>query len=366
MNPTVKTITSYLESLAPRSAQENYDNSGLLVGDEQMEVSGVLVCLDSTEDIVNEALQKGCNLIVAHHPIVFKGLKSLTGKNYIERTVLACIRNGIALYAIHTNLDNYRFGVNDEIGRRLGLQNLRILAPKAGVLKKITVFVPTDHLEAVATALFGAGAGQVGNYSECSFQLSGTGTFKPEDGSTPFSGTKGTRSLETETRLEVIVSAHRLNTALAAMIAAHPYEEVAYDVYELANTHPYEGSGMIGELPESMAITDFLSRVKRDFGCGAIRYTKAVKETVRTVAFCGGSGSFLLQDAIRAKADVFITGDFKYHEFFDADNRIVIADIGHYESEQFTINLLGDILTKKFPNFAVRLTENNTNPINYL
>lgn len=363
---TVREITSWLETLTPRSSQESYDNSGLLVGDAEMDVTAALICLDSTEAIVEEAIQKGCNLIIAHHPIIFKGLKSLTGKNYIERTVMACLRNDIALYAIHTNLDNYRFGVNDEIGKRLGLQNCRILAPRAGVLKKIAVFVPASHLEEVANALFETGAGRIGDYSECSFQLAGTGTFKPEEGADPFSGTHGTRSREEEVRLEVIISSHQLGSAIPSMLAAHPYEEVAYDVYDLANVHPYEGAGMIGELPEEMPLTDFLNQVKERFRCGAIRYTQPVREKVRTIAYCGGSGSFLLAQAIQAKADVFITGDFKYHEFFDADGKIVIADIGHYESEQFTINLLGDILTKKFPNFAVRLTEKSTNPINYI
>lgn len=366
MGLKVKNITAYLEQLAPRSMQEGYDNAGLLVGDAEMEVTGALICLDSTEVIVEEAVEKGCNLIIAHHPIIFKGLKSLTGKNYIERTVIACIKNNIALYAIHTNLDNYRFGVNDEIGRRLGLENLRVLAPKAGVLRKVTVFVPADHAEMVANAMYDAGAGNIGNYSECGFELQGIGTFKPNAQAQPFSGTHGERSREAEVRLETIVSAHALQQVLVAMLAAHPYEEVAYDVYELANTHPYEGAGMIGELPEAQDLGAFLQQVKQTFNCGSIRYTNPVKKEVQRIAFCGGAGGFLLPNAIRQKADVFITGDYKYHEFFDADGHIVIADIGHYESEQFTINLLGDILTKKFPNFAVRLTEKSTNPINYI
>ena len=337
-------ITNYLESLAPRSSQESYDNCGLLVGDR---------------------LAKGCNLIIAHHPVIFKGLKSLTGANYIERTILACIKNGIALYAIHTNLDNYSKGVNYEIGQRIGLKNLRVLQPKSNVLAKLIVFTPETCLEQVREAAFNAGAGSIGNYNECHFELNGTGTFKPNESANPFDGEVGKRSSVPESRLEFLVSTHLISQVLAAVKQAHPYDEVAYDIIPLLNENQTEGSGMIGELETEMDEISFLKHVKSTFNCGAIRHTNLLNRKIKTVAFCGGSGSFLLSTAMRQKADVYITGDFKYHEFFDAENQILIADIGHYESEQFTSNLIADILKKKFTTFAVHLTGINTNPINY-
>ncbi|MCO5260896.1 MAG: Nif3-like dinuclear metal center hexameric protein [Crocinitomicaceae bacterium] len=363
---TVKDITNYLESLAPLTSQESYDNSGLIVGDKNTPVTQALICLDSTEAIVDEAIATGCNLIIAHHPIVFKGLKSLTGKNYVERVVIKCIQNKIALYAIHTNLDNYRFGVNAEIGKRLGLTNLQILSGKENALFKLAVYVPNDNREELAKALFNAGAGNIGNYKECSFYTEGTGTFTPESNATPFIGKNEEATSVHESKLEVLVNLHNLSAVTNAMKEAHPYEEVAYDIIPLKNKNIYEGGGMIGELEKEMNSLDFLKLVKEKFNCGIIRHTNIVKSTIKRVAFCGGSGAFLLKDAISQKVDIYITGDFKYHEFFDAEDKIIIADIGHFESEQFTINLLSDILIKKFPNFALRLTNINTNPIKYL
>lgn len=358
-------ITNYLESLAPLSSQESYDNCGLLVGDRNAEVTSALISLDCTEDVVADALAKGCNLIIAHHPVIFKGLKSLTGANYIERTILACIKNDIALYAIHTNLDNYSKGVNYEIGQRIGLKNLRVLQPKSNVLAKLIVFTPETCLEQVREAAFNAGAGSIGNYNECHFELNGTGTFKPNESANPFDGEVGKRSSVPESRLEFLVSTHLISQVLAAVKQAHPYDEVAYDIIPLLNENQTEGSGMIGELETEMDEISFLKHVKSTFNCGAIRHTNLLNRKIKTVAFCGGSGSFLLSTAMRQKADIYITGDFKYHEFFDAENQILIADIGHYESEQFTSNLIADILKKKFTTFAVHLTGINTNPINY-
>ena len=361
----IKEITNYLEGLAPLSSQESYDNCGLIVGDANNEVNGALISLDCIESTVDEAIRLGVNLIVAHHPIVFKGLKKINGKNYIERTVLKAIKNDVAIYAIHTNLDNYNWGVNREIGERLNLKNLRILAPKKGVLTKLVCFVPTGDVDAVAEAMFAAGAGQIGNYSECSFKSEGTGSFKPMDGANPAEGKIGELSQESEFRLEVLVSNHLLGKVVSEMKAAHPYEEVAYEMYSILNENQTEGSGMIGELESPVDELEFLAFVKKAFGCGVIRHTSLRGKKIERVAFCGGAGSFLLNQAKRAGADIYITGDFKYHEFFDAEDQLVIADIGHFESEQFTSNRLAAILTKKFPKFAVHLTEVNTNPINY-
>ena len=361
---SIKDITNYLEQLAPPVYQESYDNCGLIVGDSSQQVTNVLVTLDCTEAVVDEAIAKGCNLIVAHHPIVFSGLKKLNGKNYVERTVIKAIKNEVAIYAIHTNLDNVKHGVNAKIAERLGLMNTQILAPKSGLLKKMVVYVPQSHIEKVQQALFDAGAGNIGNYSECSFYAAGTGTFKGNEQSNGFVGEQGKQHQEPEYKLEVLVDDARLGTAISAMISAHPYEEVAYDVFALANAHTQIGSGMIGELPEALAPEDFLAHLKTSMQTNTIRYTP-VNKSIKKVAVCGGSGSFLLKTALAAGADAFVTADFKYHEFFDAEQRLMIADIGHYESEIFTINLLADEMLKKFHSFAVILSEINTNPINY-
>ena len=361
----IREITDYLESLAPLKTQESYDNSGLIFGDRNAEVQSALISLDCTEAIVQEAIDRNCQLIISHHPIVFRGLKSLTGSNYVERTIIKAIQNNIAIYAIHTNLDNYQYGVNARIGEKLGIQQPEILSPKKGDLIKLVTFVPHDHLSSVQDALFSNGAGQIGDYSDCSFSLKGTGTFFGNENSSPAIGESGKRESAEESRLEVVCNKYILNELVSVLLNAHPYEEVAYDCYELLNSDNTVGSGMIGELETSIPTTEFLTLLKREFKCGVIRHTDLVKTEIKRVAWCGGSGSFLLSAAKGKKADIFITGDFKYHEFFDAENQLVIADIGHFESEQFTIDLIAELLQKKFPTFAACLTGVNTNPIKY-
>ena len=363
---TVRDVSAYLESVAPLPLQESYDNAGLIVGDETMPVTGVLVCLDSTEDVIEEAIQHGCNLVVAHHPIVFSGLKKFNGRNYVERTVMKALRNDVAIYAAHTNLDNVHNGVNARLCHRLGLEHPRILQPKKSLLKKLVTFCPVGHAAAVRQALFDAGAGRIGRYDECSFSSPGTGTFRAGEGASPFVGRQGEQHQEQEIRIEVIFEAYREADLLKALKASHPYEEVAFDLYALDNSWTDTGAGMIGVLAAPVPETDFLRFVKEKTGAGVVRHTALLGHEVRTVAVCGGSGSFLLKEAIRQGADVLVTADFKYHQFFDADRRIVIADIGHYESERFTMDLLHDLIRKKFPTFALRLTEVNTNPVHYL
>ncbi len=362
---TIKDIAAYLESIAPIALQESYDNAGLIVGDPGAEVKGVLICLDSTEEVVEEALKNNCNLIIAHHPIVFSGLKKLNGKNYIERTVIKAIKNDVAVYAIHTNLDNIREGVNAKICERIGLKNCRILSPKKDLLKKLVTFCPVEHADKVRNALFTAGSGNIGNYDECSFNAEGTGTFRAGDNTQPFVGEKGKRHSEKEIRIETIFESWLESAVLKSLYESHPYEEVAFDIYPVDNSHSSIGSGMTGELETAMNEKDFLEHLKSVMKTGCIRYTKLAGKKVSRIAVCGGSGSFLLNDAIRSGAQVFITSDFKYHQFFDADQKIVIADIGHYESEQFTKELLHDFLVKKFSTFAVRLSGVVTNPVNY-
>jgi dinuclear metal center YbgI/SA1388 family protein len=361
----IKEITDYLESLAPLSSQESYDNSGFITGHKNSVLTNALITLDCIEATVDEAIEKGCNLIIAHHPIVFKGLKSLTGSNYIERTVIKAIKNDIAIYAYHTNLDNYKNGVNKRIGELLGITDTKILAPSSGTLEKLVVFVPETHVGKVKDALFGAGAGAIGNYSHCSFTSAGTGTFKANENTNPFVGSQHELHKEPEHKVEVMIRSHDKNRIITALLNNHPYETVAYDLLPLQNTNTDEGAGMYGELTEAMPAKSFLSLLKTRFNCKVIRHTNIHQETLKTIAWCGGSGSFLLGAAKAVKADIFITGDFKYHEFFDAENDIIIADIGHYESEQFTIDLIGDILSKKFTKFAPYLTERPTNPVNY-
>ncbi len=361
----IKDITDYLESLAPLSSQESYDNAGLIVGNQNDEVHAALISLDCTEEVVQEAIDKNCQLIISHHPIVFAGLKKLNGKTYVERTVIKAIKNNIALYAIHTNLDNYKLGVNHEIAQRMGLKNVKILAPKPNSLFKLVTYVPQDSKETVLQALFDAGAGHIGNYSECSFSVKGEGTYLPNAHAQPAIGKNGELSREEEYKIEVLVSGHVKSAVNTSLMHAHPYEEVAHEWIPIANANQDEGAGMIGELPAETSEKDFLSLLKAQFNCHIIRHTALRNKPIKRVAFCGGAGGFLLSRAKSEKADIFVTGDYKYHEFFDAEGQIIIADIGHFESEQFTTNLIADILTKKFPNFAVNLTGTNTNPIKY-
>jgi dinuclear metal center YbgI/SA1388 family protein len=360
-----KEIIAVLEQYAPPVLQESYDNCGLLTGDANTKIKGILVALDCTEEIIDEAIKKKCNMVVAHHPIIFSGLKKLNGKNYIERTIIKAIKNDILIYAIHTNLDNVYNGVNAKIAEKLGLVNTRVLAPASGKLLKLVTYVPVKQAEEVRNAIFKAGAGVISEYDCCSFNIEGEGSFRGSENANPFIGKKGKIHYETEIRIEVILPEYLKNSVVAAMIKAHPYEEVAYDIYALENEHPRVGAGLIGELKTPINEKVMLKKIKTKLKAKCIRHTELRNKPLKTVALCGGSGSFLLKNAIAAGADIFITADFKYHQFFDAENRIVIADIGHYESEQFTIELIRDVLIKNFPTFAVHFTEINTNPINY-
>ncbi|MFD2573244.1 Nif3-like dinuclear metal center hexameric protein [Spirosoma soli] len=361
----IRHLTAYLEAFAPLAYQESYDNSGLLVGDPDTTITGVLVTLDATEAVIDEAIAKGCNVVVAHHPIVFKGLKKLNGKNYVERAVIKAIKNDVALYAAHTNLDNVAGGVNFKIAEKLGLQQVQILAPKSQVLTKLVVFVPDKDLSAVLTAIYEAGAGRIEAYEHCSFRVGGTGTFRPLTGANPVVGAVEQDETVSEQRLEVLLPTHLERNVVAAMKKAHSYEVPAYDLYALNNSNQTVGSGAVGNLAEPMDGKTWLAYLKEKMSLNLIRYTQLPDHPIQRVAVCGGVGSFLLPDAIRAGADVFVTADYKYHEFFDADGRIVICDIGHYESEVFTKELISQHLAKKFTTFAVILSETDTNPVRY-
>jgi len=361
----VQDITSLLDRLAPPSYQASYDNAGLLVGQPDWSIEKVLVTLDVTEAVVREAKERRAGLIVAHHPIIFGGLKRLTGATYVERVVMAALEAKIAIYAAHTNLDSVRQGVNDASADKMGLLDRRILAPEKGDLLKLVTFVPTAQADALRLALFEAGAGQIGQYDSCSFNLEGTGTFRAGQGAKPFVGAVGQLHREPETRVETVLPKHLERAIVRALRAAHPYEEVAFDLYPLANENPMVGAGMVGRLPHEMPELEFLALLKREFRVGAIRHTALLGKPIREVALCGGAGSFLRHKAIASGAQAYVSADFKYHEFFDAEGRILLADIGHFESEQFTIGLLCSMISEKFPTFACLPVEKDTNPITY-
>ncbi|MBS1627847.1 MAG: Nif3-like dinuclear metal center hexameric protein [Bacteroidetes bacterium] len=361
----IQDVINALEKLANPFLQESYDNCGLLTGNNQWQCTGVLCTLDCIEKVVDEAITKKCNLIVAHHPIIFSGLKKLSTNHYVERTIIKAIKNDIAIYAIHTNLDNIKHGVNKIIADKLGLQNQQILSSKAKQLIKLIVFVPIDYTNKLKDAIFNAGGGNIGNYNECSYSTEGIGTFKASEGTNPFTGKIGERHNEKETKLEVIFPVWLQNEIIEAMKNAHPYEEIAYDLIAVENQYQDVGSGIIGNLPHPKDEKLFLAEIKDIFGLQAIKHTPLLGKKIEKIAVCGGSGSFLINKAKAAKTDFFITSDIKYHEFFEVDDALVLADIGHWESEQFTPNLLLEFLQAKFPTFAVLKSEVYTNPARY-
>jgi dinuclear metal center YbgI/SA1388 family protein len=363
---TLKEFCLHLDSAVPLSFQENWDNSGLQTGDPQAELTSALLTLDVTEDVVDEAERVGCNVIVSHHPLIFSGIKKLTGQTAVERIVMKAIRASIAIYSAHTNLDSVESGVSWKMAFRMGLKNVRTLQPLRNKLLKLVTFVPLSHADAVKNAIFEAGAGTIGHYDNCAYTLNGTGSFRAGEGTNPFSGEKGTVHFEEELRIETVLYAHLKNRVVAALINAHPYEEVAYDLYALENTNINTGMGCIGELSTPVSEEEFISLTASVFGAPHLRYSRLTGKPVRKVAMCGGAGSSLLNDAISSGADVFITGDIKYHSYFEAENRILMVDAGHFETEKFTSEILYDLIIKKFPKFAVRFSGINTNPINYL
>jgi dinuclear metal center YbgI/SA1388 family protein len=362
----VKDIATVFETFAPLQYQESYDNAGLCIGNPEMPINAVLLTIDITEAVIDEAIEKKCNLIISHHPLIFSGLKKITGNNYVERCVLKAIQSNIAIYSAHTNADSVWNGVNSIIADKLNLKDCKILSPQKGELRKLVTFVPEAQANQVREALFNAGAGSIGNYDSCSYNIKGEGTFKGNESSKPFVGEPGNLHVEPEIRIETIFPKHIQSKILSALNSKHPYEEPAYDIYPLENNFERIGMGMFGELENEMDELDFLKIIKTAFNAGCVRYTPLTGKKVKKVAICGGSGSSMLKDAIRSGADFFITADFKYHQFFDAEGKLVIADIGHYESEQFTKELFYNLLIKNFPTFAVHFSNIKTNPINYL
>ena len=362
----IKDIIREIELYAPLPLQESFDNAGVQVGDVNQEVTGALLCLDVTEEVIDEAIEESCNLIIAHHPLAFRSFKSLTGRNYIERCMMKACKYDLVVYAAHTNLDNAVGGVNYRLAELIGLQNVRILSPQKEALLKLVTFVPESHADLVRTTLFNAGAGKVGNYDSSSFNLHGTGTFRAGEGCHPFCGEVGELHTESEVRIETILPAYRKGTVLRALLSVHPYEEPAFDFYRLENSWEQAGSGVVGELPEEEEELAFLQRIKDLFHVGCVKYSALTGNPIREVAICGGSGAFLINDAIAYGADVFITGEAKYNDFYDVEDRILLAVIGHYESEVCTKDIFYSIISKKFPTFAVLFSNVNSNPVKYL
>ncbi|MDO4880602.1 MAG: Nif3-like dinuclear metal center hexameric protein [Capnocytophaga sp.] len=362
----VQQIIDFLEERFPISYAESFDNVGLIVGNANQEISSVLITLDTLEEVVEEAIALKSNLIVSFHPIIFSGLKSLTGKTYVEKAVIKAIQNNISIYAMHTALDNSFDGVNAKICEILELSNRQILIPQKGTICKLDTYVPSAKADFLREKLFEAGAGNIGNYSDCSFNINGIGSFKGNENSQPTIGEKNKLHFEEETQISVIFSKHLQKKILKHLFENHPYEEVAYQIYSLENKNQHIGMGMIGELSCAMDEKEFLNFVKKKMNTQCIRHSQFLNKKIKKVAVLGGSGAFAIDNAIQAGADAYITSDIKYHEFFKAEQKILLADIGHYESEQFTKNLLLDEFTKKIPNFAFYLSKTNTNPINYL
>jgi dinuclear metal center YbgI/SA1388 family protein len=362
----ISQLISEIEAFAPLSLQDGFDNSGLQVGDISRSARGVLLCLDVTEEVVDEAIELDCNLIISHHPLLFKPIRTLTGKTYIERCVVKACKHDIVLYAAHTNLDNAFGGVNFRLAEKIGLQNVRVLAPKKSGLLKLVTFVPEADAETLRNALFNAGAGDIGNYDSCSFGASGTGTFRAKETANPFVGNINELHSEPEVRIETILPAFKKTGILRALLAVHPYEEPAYDFYLLDNSWDQTGSGIVGELSYPEDEESFLQRLKVIFNLKSLKHSPLTGRQIREVALCGGSGAFLIPDAISYRADVFITGEARYNDYFDVENQILLAVIGHYESEVVTKELFYDIITKKITNFAVHFSTVNSNPVNYI
>lgn len=361
----IQNIINSLEELAPLAYAEDFDNVGLLTGSKNTEVMGILISLDTLEEVVEEAIQKKCNLIVSFHPIIFSGLKKITGTNYVEKTILKAIKNDIAIYAIHTALDNSFKGVNNMICDQLNLQHRKILIPQPESIRKLVTYVPTAKADDVRNALFSAGAGSIGNYENCSFNLEGTGSFKGNEDSNPTIGEIGKLHFEKEIQIGMTFPKHLESRILKALFENHPYEEVAYEVTTLENKNQKIGMGMTGELEQEMNEEDFLQLVREKFQTGCIRHSTFLKKSIKKVAVLGGSGSFAIENAKKAGADIFLTADLKYHDFYKAEGKLVLADIGHYESEQYTKDLLSAFLEEKFPDAEVILSNTDTNPVKY-
>lgn len=361
----IKDILPILEEMAPLGTAEDFDNVGLLVGDAQWEATGILVCHDALEEVIQEAVDNNCNLVVCFHPILFSGLKKITGKNYVERAVIKAIKNDVAIYAMHTALDNDPNGVNKIFCNALGLEDTQILVPKENAIKKITTYTTPENAPILRTALFEAGAGSIGNYDQCSYSSVGTGTYRGNEHSNPVIGEKHQLHTAEEIKIELTYPKHREAAIMTALFKNHVYEEVAYELTALTNKNQNMGLGMIGTLKNELDETAFLQLVKDKMDCGGIRHSGLLNKKIKRVAVLGGSGSYAIKHAINSGADAYLTADLKYHQFYEAEKKLLLCDIGHFESERYTKNYIFDYITKKLRNFAIILSQENTNPVKY-
>jgi dinuclear metal center YbgI/SA1388 family protein len=361
----LKELCIYLDSAVPISYQESYDNSGLQIGLPEREITSAMITLDVTEEVIDEAIYCKCDLIIAHHPLIFTGIKHITDRTFTERIILKAIKNDIAVYSSHTNLDIFSNGVSRKMAEKLNLKKIKVLSPLERKLLKLVTYIPESHLDKVKNAIFEAGAGVIGNYDQCGFSTTGTGSFRGNEATKPFIGDRGKVHFENETRFETVLYSHLRDNVIKALLSTHPYEEVAYDIYTLENKNVDAGLGCSGELTSPITENDFITLISSVFDAKGVRYSKPTGKYIKKVALCGGSGASLLNEAIYSGADAFVTADIKYHNFFDAENKILLVDAGHFESEKFSAEILKDLIIKKFPKFAVRFSETNTNPINY-
>lgn len=359
-------LINAIEEVAPLPTQDSYDNAGLIVGNAMDDITGALITLDVTEAVIDEAISLGYNLVISHHPIIFQPVKKITGNNLVERCVIKAIRNGIALYAAHTNLDNAMAGVNAILAERIGLHKTAILRPLKNMLRKLVVFVPESHHEIVRNAIFEAGAGVIGDYDCCSFNTSGKGTFRAKEGTDPYVGEIGKLHAEPEMKIETILPSWIENKVINAVSEAHPYEEVAWDSYALTNDFPQKGAGMTGLLKEPQNALVFLNELKTILNVPILKHSPLTDNKISKVGICGGAGGFLINDAIKQRCDIFITGELKYHDYFSAEGKIILVDAGHYETEQFSKELLYKILKEKFTTFALQISGINSNPVHYI
>ncbi len=345
----IQDLVGMVHRLYPPALAEDWDNVGLQVGDPAAEVSRVLVCLDPSENIIEQAVARGAQAVVAHHPLIFKPLKSLVPSGQTGSTLFRAVRDGIAVICAHTNLDRAQNGLNDWLAGRLGLEGVRPLeAPAEGGLVKLVVFVPAGYENRVAEALFKAGAGQIGNYDQCSFRAAGSGTFRGGADSDPFLGEPGVREAAAEVRLETIVPRELVSRVLPKLIKAHPYQEVAYDLVPLANVRPGIGLGRIGRLAQETGAAAFAARVKAALQASSLRLVGADEARVKKVAVCGGSGASLIREAARQGADAMVTGDVKYHEAQLAQELgLVLIDAGHFATEHLAVQGLAAHLNRE-------------------
>jgi len=358
-------IIKILETWAPREISLERDNPGLQVGSGKNIVKNILLSLELTMDVINESIAKECNLIITHHPLIFHPVKSLDfQRDKNSMLIEKLIKNDLTLFSAHTNLDFTKNGVSFELAKMLGLKGIDFLVNLSANQYKISVFVPGDHVEEVADAIFNAGGGIIGEYSRCSFRTGGTGTFFGSNKTTPFLGEKGKQEQVSEIKLEAIADSWKLGGIISAVINAHPYEEPAYDIYPLKNKNINYGMGAVGELDKQLGREEFLKYVSEKLKAKCLKYTSGKSESIKKIAVCGGAGTELLKEAVQSGADAFVTADVKYHTFHDAQGKILLVDAGHYETEIHVLNQIEkELSTAAENNFKIFKYSGSTNPV---